>query len=50
MIILQIIVAAITLGIIVLIYAVAHKLIQDHKQLHNKVDNDDEDLDLPKTL
>jgi hypothetical protein len=50
MIILQILVTAITLGIIVFIYAAAHKLIQDHKELHNKVDDSDEDLDLPKTL
>ena len=50
MIILQILVTAITLGIIVIIYAAAHKLVQDHKALHNKVDDSDEDLDLPKSL
>lgn len=50
MIILQIIVAVITIAIIVIIYAAAHKLVRDHKELHNTVDDSDEDLDLPKTL
>jgi hypothetical protein len=50
MIILQILVTAITLGIIVIIYAAAHKLIKDHKEFHKKIDDCDEDLDLPKTL
>lgn len=50
MIILQIIIAVITIAIIVIIYAAARKLVQDHKELHNTVDDSDDNLDLPKSL
>jgi uncharacterized membrane protein len=47
---LLVICAIVIICVLVLIYAAAHKMIQENKTLHSTDEDADDNLDLPKTL